>query len=224
MDESIGARLKQARELRRLTIQQVSEITKVRPHYLQALENDDLSAIPSVAQARGFLRIYAEFLELTPADLVPPARPVDTASATQPVAPSPSPVNSKTTSQEAASGAKPARPGLLTNLLNRFKRPVAVEGESISSQIVEAQPPLEGQKASEEKPFIPARVSEELPEIPVPVIVTQPPEIKTETETGQVPVQETPAKTTSPKKTSSRPRKSSAQVNEKVGVKKKAGG
>ena len=135
MDESIGARLKQARELRRLTLQQVSEITKVRPHYLQALENDDLSAISSVAQARGFLRIYAEFLELTPADLVPPTKSADTAPATQP---SPhSPVNSRTTSQEAVSADKPARPGFLTNLLNRFKRPVD-DDEGVTTQTSEA--------------------------------------------------------------------------------------
>jgi transcriptional regulator with XRE-family HTH domain len=86
MVESIGARLRQARELRRLSLQQVSESTKVRAHYLQALESDDHSVIPSAAQARGFLRIYAEFLELNLADLVPPpAQPapeVSTASAT----------------------------------------------------------------------------------------------------------------------------------------------
>ena len=220
MNESIGARLKQARELRRLTIQQVSEITKVRPHYLQALENDDLSAIPSVAQARGFLRIYAEFLELTPTDLVPPARSADTSPATQPSAPSS--INSKTTSQEAVSVDKPTRPGLLTNLLNRFKRPV--EDESGSMQTDKVGATVEGQKAPEEKPFVPARVSEELPEIPVPAVVTKPPDTIVETETGQVPVQETTAKTNTPKKTPSRPRKSSAQVNEKIGVKKKAGG
>jgi transcriptional regulator with XRE-family HTH domain len=220
MNESIGARLKQARDLRRLTIQQVSEITKVRPHYLQALENDDLSAIPSVAQARGFLRIYAEFLELTPADLVPPARSADTGPATRPSASSS--VISKTTSREVASVDKPARPGFLTNFLNRFKRPA--DGEAASMQTGEPGLSVESEKVPEEKPFIPARVSEELPEIPVPVIVTQPSEIKVETETGQVTVQEITPKTTHPKKTPSRPRKSSAQVNEKIGVKKKAGG
>jgi cytoskeleton protein RodZ len=80
MTDSVGARLRQARELRRLTLEQASETTKVRLHYLQALENDDYSAIPSAAQARGFLRLYAELLgldvsELTPAALLslPPA-------------------------------------------------------------------------------------------------------------------------------------------------------
>lgn len=80
MEESIGAKLRQARELRRLTLQQVSESTKVRPHYLQALENDDLSAIPSAAQARGFLGIYAGFLRLDLSELVPAVQPAQPAS------------------------------------------------------------------------------------------------------------------------------------------------
>ncbi len=75
MSDSVGARLRQARELRHLTVQEVSETTRVRPHYLQALENDDHSAIPSAAQARGFLRIYAAFLELNLSELIPAAPP-----------------------------------------------------------------------------------------------------------------------------------------------------
>src|SRR5512146_3263962 len=85
MSDSIGARLRQARELRRLTLQQVSDTTKVRPHYLQALESDDHSAIPSAAQARGFLRIYAAFLELDLADLLPPPPPPEPAPTAAPV-------------------------------------------------------------------------------------------------------------------------------------------
>ncbi len=64
MTESIGSTLKQRREARHLSIEQAAEQTRVRKYYLQALENDDLSAIPSVVQARGFLRIYTEFLGL----------------------------------------------------------------------------------------------------------------------------------------------------------------
>ena len=75
MNESIGARLREAREKRKLSLQQASDTTKVRTHYLQALESDDLSAIPSTAQARGFLRIYAEFLGVQIAELVPSPGP-----------------------------------------------------------------------------------------------------------------------------------------------------
>ena len=72
MSETIGAALKAAREQRRLTLAQVSESTKVRSYYLQALENDDISAMPSAAQARGFLRLYADFLGLDLEKLIPP--------------------------------------------------------------------------------------------------------------------------------------------------------
>ena len=73
MEKSIGARLRQARELRHLSLAQVSETTKIRSQYLQALESDDLSAVPSTAQARGFLRIYAELLGIGLDELAPAA-------------------------------------------------------------------------------------------------------------------------------------------------------
>lgn len=71
MTATIGARLKLAREKRRLTVAEASEATKIRIHYVQALENDDLSNMPSAAQARGFLRLYAEFLGIGPDELMP---------------------------------------------------------------------------------------------------------------------------------------------------------
>jgi transcriptional regulator with XRE-family HTH domain len=107
MSDSVGARLRQARELRRLTLQQVSETTKVRPHYLQALENDDHSAIPSAAQARGFLHLYAEFLELDLADLLATAQPAQPAPSS---ARAPGPIT--TTS--------PGRPSLWSGLRRRL--------------------------------------------------------------------------------------------------------
>src|SRR5512143_256348 len=110
MSDSIGARLRQARELRHLTIPQVSETTKLRTHYLQALENDDYSAIPSAAQARGFLRVYAQFLDLNLADLLPP-----------PAASSPAPVEVAAPAAKPASTSAPA--GLLASLRKRFSRP-----------------------------------------------------------------------------------------------------
>jgi len=61
---TIGEQLKLAREARKLTIKQVVLATRVRAHYLQAMEIDDFTAMPSAAQARGFLRLYAEFLGL----------------------------------------------------------------------------------------------------------------------------------------------------------------
>jgi cytoskeleton protein RodZ len=61
---TIGQRLKEARQGRRLTFEKVFEATRIRVQYLQALEADDLSVMPSPVQARGYLRNYAEYLEL----------------------------------------------------------------------------------------------------------------------------------------------------------------
>ena len=62
MTQTIGQRLKAEREEQRLTLEKVFEATRIRLQYLQALEADDLSVMPSPVQARGYLRNYAEYL------------------------------------------------------------------------------------------------------------------------------------------------------------------
>jgi len=64
MPETIGQRLKKAREDRYLSLEKASEDTRIRRVFLQALESDDYSIMPSAAQGRGFLRNYAEYLGL----------------------------------------------------------------------------------------------------------------------------------------------------------------
>jgi len=64
MFESIGQQLKKEREARFLTLEKAAEATRIRTVFLQALEADDYSVMPSAAQGRGFLRNYAEYLEL----------------------------------------------------------------------------------------------------------------------------------------------------------------
>ena len=62
--QTIGQRLKAAREEKNLSLEKVFQATRIRVNYLQALEDDDLSVMSSPVQARGYLRNYAEFLEL----------------------------------------------------------------------------------------------------------------------------------------------------------------
>ncbi|MFH1184122.1 MAG: helix-turn-helix transcriptional regulator [Chloroflexota bacterium] len=120
MSESIGAALRAARERRQLTVAQVSEATRIRTPYLQALENDDLSAMPSVAQGRGFMRIYAQFLGLNLQALIPPAASVPAAP---PVAETP-----------AATAPKPA----LSDLLRRVRERIAPRGAGDSEVTADA--------------------------------------------------------------------------------------
>lgn len=116
MNESTGAALRHAREQRPLTLQQVSEKTRIRSHYLQALENDDLTAMPSAAQARGFLRIYADFLGLEIGQLVAPA-PAASGAATLP-----SSALTRADNQDAAPGPGTSPPSLWSILHDRWSR------------------------------------------------------------------------------------------------------
>ncbi len=75
---TIGQRLKEAREEQDLTIEKAFEATRIRMQYLQALEADDLSVMPSPVQARGYLRNYAEYLGLDVAKLLDELREANT--------------------------------------------------------------------------------------------------------------------------------------------------
>ena len=70
MPETIGQQLKQAREARNLTLKKVTQATHIQARLLEAIEADDFESLPSPVQARAFLRLYAEFLELSLDDLV----------------------------------------------------------------------------------------------------------------------------------------------------------
>ncbi len=65
MSDTIGQQLSSARLARKLTIDQVAGATRLRAPAIAALEADDFQSFPSSAQARGFLKIYAEFLGLS---------------------------------------------------------------------------------------------------------------------------------------------------------------
>jgi transcriptional regulator with XRE-family HTH domain len=60
----IGERLGEARERLGLTLEEAERSTRIRAHYLAALEAGRLDSLPSPVHARGFLKNYAEFLGL----------------------------------------------------------------------------------------------------------------------------------------------------------------
>lgn len=91
MDESIGSQLRQAREAQGLSLEQASQATHIRLHYLQALEAGDFDAVPSIVQARGFIRAYAAYLGANPESILAGLNPSPTvlespAPASQPLA------------------------------------------------------------------------------------------------------------------------------------------
>lgn len=80
MDQTVGTILRQRREEKRYTLEQVFQDTRIRLSYLQAIESDQLDQLPSRAQAHGFIRLYANYLGLDPyplLDMLTPPPPVE---------------------------------------------------------------------------------------------------------------------------------------------------
>jgi len=75
MSTEIGQKLRRMRQARNLSLEDVSRATFMRVHYLAALEEGNFNALPSLAQARGFLRAYAEYLGMEPENLLAELQP-----------------------------------------------------------------------------------------------------------------------------------------------------
>ena len=67
---TIGQILKQSREEQKLTLDEISVLTRIRVKYLSAIEADNFDVLPSSVQQKGFVRAYARALDLDPSPLV----------------------------------------------------------------------------------------------------------------------------------------------------------
>ncbi len=66
----IGDVLRTARQNKNLSLLDVSTATRIKPSYLEALEQGEYALLPGPAYVTGFLRNYASFLGLHPDDVV----------------------------------------------------------------------------------------------------------------------------------------------------------
>jgi cytoskeleton protein RodZ len=68
--ESLGQKLREARERLNVSLEQVARDTHISKQYLEALEDESFGMIPGETYIIGFLRNYAEYLALNPEELV----------------------------------------------------------------------------------------------------------------------------------------------------------
>jgi hypothetical protein len=61
---AIGSSLKEARLRKGLDLAAAAEATKIRSRHLQALEDEQFDVLPGQTYVRGFLKTYADFLDL----------------------------------------------------------------------------------------------------------------------------------------------------------------
>lgn len=66
----IGEALREAREKKQQSLNDISTLLKIREDHLQALEDENFAILPGDAYAIGFIRTYANHLELNSAELV----------------------------------------------------------------------------------------------------------------------------------------------------------
>ena len=139
MSPTVGEQLKEERVKRGLTLEQASQATHIRKAYLEALENDQRSLLPSNVQGRGFMRLYADWLSLPVAPLLNAWDGIQTAP--QEINP-PEPVNepaSKLVTREEESPTPPQPEDPLFTEANAAPIPV---------EISEAAPPQTSESES----------------------------------------------------------------------------
>ncbi len=69
-NDSIGNKLREARERKGLSAETVSRETMLTLRYVQALETDDFDALPGTAFVRGYVRRYADLVGLNADELI----------------------------------------------------------------------------------------------------------------------------------------------------------
>lgn len=69
VDLTVGQRFRERRETKGLTLEEVATLTKTRPVFLRALEEDDYRFLPDELYLLGFLSEYAIFLGLNPQEI-----------------------------------------------------------------------------------------------------------------------------------------------------------
>jgi cytoskeleton protein RodZ len=62
--EPLGQKLQRARLAKKITLEEASRVTKIRPSRIQEIEAEDFSSFSSLAYAKGFLLIYGKFLDV----------------------------------------------------------------------------------------------------------------------------------------------------------------
>ncbi len=150
MEPTVGEQLKQTRLARGLTLDQAAQTTRIRRHYLEALERDDHASLPSAVQARGFLRLYAGYLGLPAEVLVAlwEGRPLPAAAAQGDAPPAPevaAETESAPAASEAALDAPAPEPG--DSQIEPGKPPEPVEPTAAETQVRPAPAPSESSQA-----------------------------------------------------------------------------
>jgi cytoskeleton protein RodZ len=68
--KAFGDRLREAREAKSISLRSVAASTRISERYLHALERSDLDALPGGVFDKGYIKSYAQFLDIDPKPLL----------------------------------------------------------------------------------------------------------------------------------------------------------
>src|SRR2546427_12905709 len=67
---SFGEELRREREIRGISLKEISDATKISKRFLEAIERNDHKTLPAPVFTRGFVREYARYLGLNADEIV----------------------------------------------------------------------------------------------------------------------------------------------------------
>ena len=118
---TLGQILKEAREKKGVTASQAAAATRMKIQAVEALERDDFSRMAAPMYAKGFIKLYAEYLGLDPAPLVREYVDLHAPKTRPPLTPEDAPQP-----REGASERKKIDWSKFKLLIDKWKRPVAI--------------------------------------------------------------------------------------------------
>jgi cytoskeletal protein RodZ len=68
--KTAGSLLREARLGKKISLETVEQATKIRKKFLEAIESDDFSKLPSQSYAKGFVKNYSDYLDLDSANVL----------------------------------------------------------------------------------------------------------------------------------------------------------
>jgi cytoskeletal protein RodZ len=108
---NFGARLKQARESRGISLDQIAAETRISTRFLNAIENEQFNLLPGGIFNRGFVRAFAEKVGLNPDETVADYERLTGSHHPVEAAPAPPPAPTPTPVPAPVHGATPAKKG-----------------------------------------------------------------------------------------------------------------
>ena len=120
---TLGQILQEAREKKGVTASQAAAATRMKIQAVQALEMDDFSRMAAPMYAKGFLKLYAEYLGLDPAPLIREYMDLHAPKVRPPLTPedAPQPREGAPERKKIAIDWSKLKP-----LIDKWKRPVAI--------------------------------------------------------------------------------------------------